>query len=153
MTALSTSSLPAPHLADDITELATWYVENIEEIRAWDSALWHAKRRLMEVVKDQGPIVTDAGRLGIEPTGYEYDDEAAAAIMPALVTAASATFTGTQPEIERALSLVIEEIPSIAFEVSHKIDRKEMLRVIRMKGDAAKLLEDCRTPKGRLGVS
>jgi hypothetical protein len=142
-----------PDLPDDITELAAYYVEHIEQIRAWDSALWHAKRRLMEVVKDSGPIVTAAGRLGIEPTGYDYDDEAAAAIMPALVTSASVTFTGTQPEIERALSLVLEEIPAVEFSVKHIVDRKEMLRVIRMKGDAATLLDDCRTPRGRLGVS
>src|SRR5580700_1748456 len=137
-----------PDLPDDITELAAYYAYHIERIRAWDSALWHAKRRLMDVVKDTGPIVTPFGRLGVEPTGYEYDDEAAAAIMPALITGASATFNGTLPEIERALSLVLEEIPTLEFSVKHTVDRKEMLRTIRLKGDAAALLEDCRTPKG-----
>lgn len=148
----SRSSLPLPTLSDDITELAEWYAANLEEIRAWDSALWHAKRRLMEVVKDTGPIVTSAGRLGVEPTGYEYDDEAAAAVMPALVVGMKATIEGQKEDIEEILNTVVD-MPGVTYDVAHKIDRKEMLRVIRLRGEAAAKLDECRVPKGRLGVS
>jgi hypothetical protein len=73
--------------------------------------------------------------------------------MPSLVTKAEVTFSGEREHIERCLSLVLEELPDLEYEVKHHIDRTAAKRVLRQPGAAAEALAKCRTPRARLGVS
>ena len=86
----------------------------------------------------------------------EIPDEDAEKIreaMPALLTGGSVTFTSERiAQIEQALSLVLEEIPDIAYEVTWSVDKKAAAAVIKAGGEAGALVLEARSPDGALGV-
>lgn len=137
--------------AAEIQELADWYGEHCADLEAWSKALWHAKRRLTEYVKDNGPIRTEHGLVGITPDGWDWDDAAVALALPALVSGETLTVEGSRSDIEEVLSTVAV-MPNVTYTLARKIDKVAAARVIREGGHLAESLEACRSPRGRLGV-
>lgn len=137
--------------ADDIQELAEYYAAHVTLLEEFSKTLWRAKRRLEEYVRDQGPIRTEHGLVGIEPAGWDWDNAGVALAMPALVSAMTLTVEGSQSDIEEVLSTVAS-MPRVTWETARKIDKVAAARVIREGGHLAESLEACRSPRGRLGV-
>lgn len=142
-----------PPTESTIEELAQYYGDHVEELKAIDSWLYQVKRRLKEAIRDAGPFPTSDGRLlQIVPDGYDWQEDMVAQVMPTLVTHAEARFAGKLPEIERVVEMVTEEFPLMGFEVKRTIDKVAAARVIRQPGEAGLKVAECRTPRGRLGV-
>ena len=81
------------------------------------------------------------------------DADAVAALNPALISSARVTMEGSVEDILRAVSLVGEECPHVERDpIEMTVDRTEVTRLIRAKGEMAAKLDACRTPRGRLGV-
>jgi hypothetical protein len=60
---------------------------------------------------------------------------------------------GSVEDILRAVSLVEEECPQIERDpIEMTVDRTEVTRLIRAKGEMAAKLDACRKPRGRLGI-
>jgi hypothetical protein len=145
-------SLSLPIGTPRLEELAVWWAAHVEDIAAVRSFLYRNSQRLTDAVREDGPFATPSGRLEIIPDGYSWNDELVAEVMPALITSAAATFSGTQQEIERTLSLVLEEIPGLSFDVKRIVDKVSAARVLREGGAAAEKLAPARTPRGKLGI-
>ena len=147
-------TLPEPPdaRACTIQDLAHYYAQNVDEIKAADSWLYQAKRRLGEAVRDQGPIITAFGRVSLESTSsFEYPPEIAQefpGIGRHLVTATVATIE----QAEQVLEIVLELVPSADLAHDIKVDAAEARRVITNGGEAAKRLLDLRVAKKKLAV-
>lgn len=135
-----------------IEDLADWYAEHFAEIKQIRSFLYVTSKRLTDWVKEGGPVRTPAGLLEILPDGWDYDGEMIRELMPVLLTAGEATFKGEQSTIERILSLVLEEIPDVQYEVTWTVDKRAFANVVKAGGDAAATILPARKPKGALGV-
>lgn len=132
----------------DVDALAEWYAENEALLTELVRTVYRAKRHLEGRIKDEGPILTAHGMLDLEPKGYEWDASGVAAAVPALVKSRSATITGTPADVERALSLVSEDVPSITVTSdAWDIDKLAAARVIARGGPVAEQVEACRVKK------
>ena len=105
------------------------------------------------MVREQRPRRTADGRqVGLFADGVEWNTEAVAELVPALVSHMAVTFDGTQPEIERTLSLVTEQQPELAFSLKRTIDKPSLTGMIRAGGPMAEQLKACKTEKAKLSV-
>ena len=137
----------------DLDGLASWYAEHFAEIKQIRSFLYVTSRRLTEWVKETGPIRTDSGLPDIVPDGYAWDSEMIKVVMPSLLTGGKVTFTSDMIEkIERILSLALEEVPDVEYEVSWTVDKYAASNVIKQGGEAATKVLEARKPNGSLGV-
>lgn len=147
---MSLLDLPSDSTLD---ELAVWYSEHFAEIKQLRSFLYVTSKRLTEHVREIGPIETPSGLLQIIPEGWIWDSEVIKAVMPVLVTGGKVTFTSEhQEQIERAMSLVLEEIPEIDYEVTWTVDKRAAANVIKQGGAAGDAVLAARKPDGSLGV-
>jgi hypothetical protein len=136
-----------------LEELASWYAEHFAEIKQIRSFLYVTSRRLTDYVKEGGPVRTPAGLLEIVPDGYAWDSEMIKVVMPSLLTGGKVTFTSDMIEkIERILSLALEEVPDVEYEVSWTVDKYAASNVIKQGGEAATKVLEARKPNGSLGV-
>lgn len=88
------------------------------------------------------------------PDGYDIDADAVAAINPALISSARVTMEGGVEDILRAVALVEDECPAIERDpIAMTVDRTEVNRLIRARGEMAAKLDACQKPRGRLGVT
>jgi hypothetical protein len=146
-------SIPEPPTGT-VEEVAAWYAQHAETLKAVSSAKYIVERRLRAYYRDHGPIVTAFGTVTEIPDGYDIDADAVAALNPALISSARVTMEGSVEDILRAVSLVEEECPAIERDpIAMTVDRTEVTRLIRAKGAMAAKLDACRKPKGRLGVT
>lgn len=114
---------------------------------------WKAMYSVRGWCSEHGPIELEDGRkVGIFADGVDYDADAVAEIVPALVSHVSVQFEGTQPEIERTLSLVIEEVPGLEFSIKRTLDKPALTGMLRAGGETAERLKACKTEKARLQV-
>jgi hypothetical protein len=117
------------------------------------SEYWRSRSLLLSWVGDKGPIRLSDGRLcGFQPDGQTWDGDGVAVVMPALITKAEATFTSSKEQIERLLSLALEELPDVAWKVTLTVDATAANAVVRAGGEAAEKLLPFRVAKNRLGV-
>jgi hypothetical protein len=135
-----------------LDQLAEWFTEHFEEIKRIRSFLYQTSSRLTEWVRESGPQRTAHGLLEISPKGYLWDAEIIREVMPALLTGGKATFEGNQDQIERILSLVLEEVPEVAYEVKWTVDKYAAAAVIKAGGEAGEKVLAARKPDGALGV-
>src|SRR6266567_6912185 len=146
-------SIAEPPLGS-IEEVAAWYAQNFSALKAVASAKYLVERQLRSYYRDHGPIVTTCGTVTELPDGYDIDADAVAALNPALISSAKVTMEGSVEDILRAVSLVEEECPQIERDpIEMTVDRTEVTRLIRAKGEMAAQLDACRKPRGRLGVT
>lgn len=136
---------------EDLTELAEWYTANLGQIQALGKELRRVERRLTEYVRDVGAVRTNSGLLSIEPFGYDWDDEALALAMPALISGETLTVEGSKSDVEELLSTVVQ-MPALTFNLTRKLDKVTAARVIREGGTAGAAVEACRSPRGKLGL-
>jgi hypothetical protein len=146
------SALPDPEFCS-IDELASYYTSHLEELTAVDSFMYKAKRRLGEAVRDQGPIITAAGRVYLEALGtFEYPPEIAQEF-PGLGRHVVTATVDTLDQAERVLSLVTEEVPGADVTHELKVDGKRAAAQISKGGEAAHRLLDLRKAKAKLAVA
>lgn len=127
-------------------EAAEWWAEN-------NSRYWKCRAILLAHVNSEGPIKLHDGRLlGFQPDGNSWDGDGVMQAMPALIKNAEATFSGTVETVERLLSIVLEEFPTIGFSVKRTVDATAANAVVRAGGEAADRLLPFRVAKNRLGV-
>lgn len=136
----------------DLDALATWFAAHTTEISAMRSFLYVTSKRLTDWIRETGPVPTASGLLEILPDGWDYDGEMIRQLMPALLQAGSTTFKGDQQRIERILSLILEEIPDVEYEVTWTVDKRGFANVVKQGGEAAEKILPARKPKGKLGV-
>lgn len=135
-----------------IEELAEYWAANAKQIRKYDAWSSAVRRRLSQVVKDGGPILTGSGRISVESSGYDYPDEIAMEF-PGLGSHVLTVTVDTLEKAERILDLVTEEVPSADVAHSLKVDGRSAASLINQGGEAAKRLLDLRQPKkGKLAL-
>ena len=114
---------------------------------------WKARTLLLNWVGDHGPVQLADGRLcGFMPDGQAWDADGVKEVMPALIKSGDVTFSGSMEQVERLLSMGLEEIPDIAFKVSLTVDATAANAVLRAGGEAAAKLLPYRVAKNKLGV-
>ena len=125
--------------------VAEWYAQHFSALKAIASAKYLVERRLRAYYRDHGPIVTPHGTVTEIPDGYDIDADAVATLNPALISSARVTMEGSVEDILRAVSLVEEECPQIERDpIEMTVDRTEITRLIRAKGEMADKLDACR---------
>jgi hypothetical protein len=114
---------------------------------------WAGRSLLLGWIADHGPIKLADGRLcGFQPDGNAWDADGVKEVMPALIKSGAVTFSGSQEQVERLLSIALEEVPDIDFKVQLSVDATAANAVIRAGGDAAQKLLPHRVAKNKLGV-
>lgn len=135
-----------------IEELAEWMAEHLEEVRAFDSVLWHTKRRLSEAIRDQGPLVTKAGKLALATDKWRWDEDTLLEEFPAMGTHQVKADKLTLDEAERVYEVLLETGVD-AEKISHGITADLRLVNSAIKSiepeKAARLLS-LRQPAGKL---
>ncbi len=135
-----------------IEELAEWMAEHLEEVRAFDSLLWHTKRRLSEAIRDQGPLVTKAGKLALATDKWRWDEDTLLEEFPAMGTHQVKADKLTLDEAERVYEVLLETGVD-AEKISHGITADLRLVNSAIKSiepeKAARLLS-LRQPAGKL---
>jgi len=117
------------------------------------SEYWKSRALLLEWVGINGPVQLEDGRLcGFQPDGNAWDADGVKEVMPALIKSGDVTFSGSQEQVERLLSIAIEEIPDVKFSVKLAVDATAANAVIRAGGEAAGKLLPYRVAKNKLGV-
>lgn len=146
-------SIPEPPTGT-VEEVAAWYAQHFPALKAISSAKYGAERRLRSYYHAHGPIVTPHGTVTETPDGWDIDAEAVAELCPTLVSSATVTLHGSVEDILHAVSLVEETCPQIERDsIEMAINRTEMNRLIRARGEMADKLDACRRPRGRLSVT
>jgi hypothetical protein len=146
------SILELPYTAT-LEELASWYAEHFAEIKQLRSFLYVTSQRLTEYVREGGPIRTPVGLLEILPKGWIWDAEMIREFMPALLVSGSVTFSSDrQEQVERILSIVLEEFSDVAYELKWTVDKYAAAAVIKAGGEAGAKMTAARKPDGALGV-
>ena len=138
-----------------LDELAVWYAEHYTEIKQIRSFLYVTSKRLTEYVRETGPIATPSGLLQIVPEGWIWDADEIKRILPSIVTGGKVSFTSDrQEQIERAISLVLEEMPDLAAEMvlTWSVDKQAAANAIKQGGAIGAALTAARKPDGSLGV-
>jgi hypothetical protein len=145
-------SVPEPPTGT-VEEVAAWYAQHVTTLKAVSSAKYQAEQRLRAYYRDRGPIATAFGTVTEIPDGYDIDTDAVAEINPALISSARVSMEGSVEDIVRAVALVEEECPAIERDpIAMTVDRIEVNRLIRARGEMAAKLDACRKPRGRLGI-
>lgn len=123
---------------------------------AWEERhreYWKGRAVLLSWIADNGPVQLEDGRLcGFQPDGNAWDADGVKDVMPALIKAGAVTFDGSMEQVERLLSIALEEIPEINFKVTLSVDATAANAVIRAGGPAAEKLLPFRVAKNKLGV-
>src|SRR5256885_15675419 len=135
-----------------IEVVAAWYAQNSSALKAIASAKYTVERRRRAYYRDHGPIVTACGTVTEIPDGYDIDADVVAALNPALISSARVTMEGSVEDILRAVSLVEEECRQVERDpIEMTVERTEVTRLIRAKGERAAKLTARREPRGRAG--
>src|SRR5579859_2859406 len=135
------------------TEVPEHVQEAAERWQERHSEYWKGRALLLSWISDHGPVKLADGRLcGYQSDGFQYDADGVREVMPSLIKNGEVTFHGTQEQIERLLSIALEEIPEIVYEVKLTVDATAANAVIRAGGPAADLLLPYRVAKNKLGV-
>jgi len=114
---------------------------------------WKGRALLLGWITDHGPVKLSDGRLcGFQPDGNAWDADGVKEVMPALIKAGSVTFDGSMEQVERLLSIALEEIPDINFRAQLSVDATAANAVIRAGGEAAEKLLPYRVSRSKLGV-
>jgi hypothetical protein len=137
--------------------VATGVPEHVQEAaEMWQERhanYWRSRAILLDWVSQNGPVKLADGRLcGYQPDGNSWDAEGVKDVMPSLIKSGDVTFHGSQEQVERLLSIALEEIPDIVFDVKLAVDATAANAVIRAGGPAAELLLPFRVSKSKLGV-
>ena len=123
---------------------------------AWEERhreYWRGRSLLLSWVTDHGPVQLADGRLcGFQPDGNAWDADGVKEVMPALIKAGAVTFDGSMEQVERLLSIALEEIPDVNFKVSLSVDAVAANAVIRAGGPAAEKLLPFRVARNKLGT-
>lgn len=132
---------------ESIVDDATWWADHKDRF-------WKAMFRLRDYTRERGPIQLEDGRLvGQFADGYEWDDAAVAMTFPDLVARTTATIGGSKADVERCLSLLVEEVPTVEIQaIAYDLRRDAVTGVLRAGGEAAERLEALRKEKTKLGV-
>lgn len=125
-------------------ELCQWWIAVGAQL---NRELWQIKQRVEEYVRDQTEVVTPSGTLEAQSAGWVWDEEVIAKRYPQLIQNRRVTFSGTDDEVERALSLVTEELPTIEFSTSLAIDKRKALKMANAGGSVGEGLRQLRAPK------
>lgn len=153
MSAVLRRNYPATGLPSkdaSIEELAEYWAAHDQEIREMDSWAYAVKRRLMEAVRDAGPVQTSLGKLAIEPTSYEYPEEIVAEF-PTLGRHTVTATVDTLGQAERLLDLVTEQDPAAEVAHSMKVDGRLANSWLKTAEPAAAMrLMTLRKPRGKL---
>ena len=104
-----------------------------------------------EYIRDTGPVRTANGLLRIEPSGWDWDDEALALAMPSLIVGETLSLSGPKDAIEEVLSTVAA-MPAVEYSLSRKLDKVAANSMVREGGAAGAAVEACRSPRGKLGL-
>jgi hypothetical protein len=129
-----------------VVDLALWWTEN-------HSRYWKTRSLLLAHVGSEGPVRLPDGRLvGYMPDGNAWNGEGVATIMPTLIKNAEIRFTGDKEKVERLLSMALEELPGLDYEVKLTVDATAANAVIRAGGEAAEKLLPHRVARNKLGV-
>ena len=145
---MAIQALPAKDAT--LEELAEYWASHEAEIREMDSWSYVVKRRLMEAVRDLGPLQTKAGKLAIEASSYEYPEEIAAEF-PTLGRHTVSATVDTVEQAERLLDLVTEQDPAADVAHSMKVDGRLANSWLKTADAASALrLMTLRKPKGKL---
>jgi hypothetical protein len=129
-----------------VQESAEYWAEN-------HARYWKSRAIVLAHVGSHGPIRLADGRLlGYQPDGQSWDGDGVAQIMPALIKNAEATFSGGKEQIERLLSIALEELPDVNYAVKLTVDATAANAVVRAGGEAADRLLPFRVAKNKLGV-
>jgi hypothetical protein len=135
-----------PGVPETLIDDAAYFAEN-------NALFWKAIYRLRSWCAAHGPItLADGRRVGLFASGTDYDADAIAEIAPALVSHMTLALDGTVPEIERAMSLVLEEVPALAWAIKRTIDKPALEGMIREGGETAERLKATKTAKAKLSV-
>lgn len=135
-----------------VAEIAAYYAANYADLKAVDSWLYSAKRRLGAAVKDLGPLVTPSGTVTVEGNEYDYSDPQIAVEFPGLAEHVVKATVKTIEQAERVMSLISEEVPTAELGHDIKVDGTAARSVINGGGKAAHRLLDLRRAKGSLVV-
>ena len=133
-------------IPDSVQTDAEWFAKHGTEY-------WKVLHRLREWCASNGPVeLPDGRKVGLFADGVEWNVEAVGELVPALVSHMAVTFDGTQPEIERTLSLVTEQQPDLAFSIKRTLDKPALTGMIRAGGEVAEQLKALKTEKAKLSV-
>lgn len=135
-----------------IEELASWWAENADEIKATDSFMWVAKSRLREAIRDQGPLQTALGKLSLGADKMDWDP-AVAVEFPTLGRHIVTVKVGTLAEAEQIIELTLGQVPGA--EVNHDLKVEARLASAYLKvatPEQMVRLAELRTANGKLVV-
>jgi len=126
---------------------AAWYAEN-------HARFWRTLSRLRAYVAENGPIALSSGKVvSYYADGYSWDGDLVAQVMPSLISEVEAGIVGSLADVERGLSLLLEEVPNLRVgTVKRTVDRDAANGMLRSGGAAAEKLAPCRLSKSKLGV-
>lgn len=131
---------------DGVQADAEWFAKHGTEY-------WKVLYRLRTFCADNGPVdLPDGRRVGLFADGADWNVDAVAEIAPGLVSRMAVTFDGTVPEVERALSLVTEELPALEFSIKRTLDKPALTGMLRSGSETAERLKACRTDRAKLQV-
>lgn len=129
---------------EDPEELCEWWIEFGAPLNA---KLWDAKRRVESYVRDRTVVETSRGTLEAQSAGWDWDEQSIAVGFPELVSEAWVRFSGAQKDVERALSIITEDVPALSFEVGQSIDKRTALKRANAGGTVGERLRELRTAK------
>jgi hypothetical protein len=127
----------------------------LDDAEYWEThhlAVYRAAARVREWCQDHGPVrLPQGGVVGFFASGVAWDAAAVHVVAPQLISLVKAQVVGTEAQVERALSLVLEEVPEIQVgDIAYTIDRDALNGVMRTPGALRDALEGCREQKSRL---
>ena len=133
-----------PSLDSTPDELARWWLDTGQHLSA---ELWRVRDRLIDHQVQHG----DLPGLGVT-FYYEWNPEAANEF-PDLVRARSVAVDDlTEPDFQRLVELVVEQVPSAKVTTGQKIDGRKANQVILRGGTDGARLQELRAGKPRLVV-
>lgn len=143
-TLMTSPSLDAPA---SIQEDAAYFVAN-------NARWWKTLYRLRAYCSENGPIQLPDGKVvGHFADGFSWDSSAVAQEFPNLITEVEASLVGSKQDVERALSVVLEEVPALRIgAVKHTVDKDAAAGTLRAGGSAAERLKPLRIEKSKLQV-
>jgi hypothetical protein len=161
---VSVSDLVTP--PDDIEALAEWYAQYHERMVQVNRTWRAAKERLLNHVREHGPIAAPSGRLFLKRNGYEWTSEAiddVALKYPHLISSAVLTVSveggaggeGVSPPIQRIrelAELAYEYEPAAKIEWDTTLDKAQANTLISAGGEVGKYLDTLRKPLTTLDV-
>lgn len=128
----------------------------LEDALLWQQhhlEVYRAQQRLRAYCLEHGPIRLPSGAVvGLYSNGNEWDHHGIAHDFPNLIQEQTTALVGTPADVERGLSIAMEEVPALKVgTTSYAIDRDAANGVLKAGGEASeKLKENIHRKQGRL---